>query len=146
MMMKFAIFAAVVALAPLTAAAQDGPGSHFIENWDLNEDGKVSLEEAVERRDMVFDMFDQDENGKLDAKEYVLFDETRAADMKNNGGGQGRGGRRMQEGLTLTFNDSDGDGAVSREEFAAKSAAWIALVDRDGDQVITAADFGPKRN
>lgn len=146
MTMKLTIFAAAVAFAPLAATAQDGPGSHFIENWDLNQDGSVSLEEAVERRDMIFVMFDQDENGKLNAEEYVLFDETRAEDMKNNGGGHGKGGRRIQEGMTLSFNDTNGDGMVSAEEFSSKSAAWFARIDRDGDQIVTAADFGPKRN
>lgn len=138
---------AILALSmPLAAAAEDTPGSHFIENWDLNEDGSVSLEEITERRGDVFFMFDQDENDSLDAEEYVLFDETRAADMENNAGGHGKGGQRMQQGLTLAFNDTDADGAVSKEEFIANSAAWLAQVDRDNDGVITAADFGPQGN
>lgn len=145
-MTKLTVLATIALLMPLAVSAQGTPGSHFIENWDLDENGSVSLEEITERRGDVFVMFDQDENGSLDAAEYVLFDETRAADMENNAGGHGAGGGRMQEGLTLAFNDTNGDGQVSKEEFIANSAAWVAMVDRDGDGEITAADFGPQSN
>lgn len=145
-MTRLTVLATFAILFPIAAAAQDTPGSHFIENWDLDENGSVSLDEITERRGDVFFMFDQDENGILDAAEYVLFDETRAADMENNAGGHGKGGNRMQEGLTLTFNDINADGEVSKEEFIARSAAWVAQVDRDGDGAITSADFGPQSN
>ena len=91
-------------------------------------------------------MFDQDEDGMLSGEEYVLFDETRAADMENNAGGHGKGGGRMQEGLTLAFNDINTDGNVSKEEFVSNSAAWVAQIDRNGDGMITSADFGPQSN
>jgi len=145
-MTRLTALATFLLLFPLAAAAQGTPGSHFIENWDLDENGSVSLDEITERRGDVFVMFDQDENGSLDTVEYVLFDETRAADMENNASGHGKGGRRMQEGLTLAFNDTNADGEVSKKEFIAQSAAWMAQVDRDGDGAITAADFGPQGN
>lgn len=143
-MTKLYALATCALLLPFAASAQETHGSHFIESWDLDENGTVSLEEITERRGDVFAMFDQDENGVLTAEEYVLFDETRAADMENNAGGHGKGGDRMQEGLTLSFNDLDEDGEVSKDEFIANSPAWIAQIDRDGDGAITAADFGPK--
>jgi hypothetical protein len=116
-------------------------------NWDLDESGAVTVAEITERREMVFNMFDQDENGRLNAEEYVAFDETRAADMENNaGGGHGQGGGRMQEGLALGFNDTDGDGEVSKAEFLERSEAWVTMVDRDEDGSITAVDFGPRGN
>ena len=134
------------ALIPLAALAQETPGSHFIENWDLDGNGSVSSEEITERRGDIFVMFDQDENGMLSGEEYVLFDETRAADMENNAGGHGKGGGRMQEGLTLAFNDINTEGNVSKEEFVSNSAAWVAQIDRNGDGMITSADFGPQSN
>lgn len=145
-MTRLTVLATLALLTPPAVSAQDTPGSHFILNWDLDESGAVSVEEIIERREMVFNMFDNDENGMLDAEEYVLFNETRAADMANNAGGHGNGGGRMQEGLTLGFNDTNADGAVSKEEFLERSAAWVAAVDRDGDGVITDADFGPRGN
>lgn len=74
--MKFTIFA-LVALFPLSVAAQGAPGSHFIENWDLNADGTVTHAELEEKRGDVFYMFDADENGMLNADEYASFDEAR---------------------------------------------------------------------
>ncbi len=45
------------------------PGGHFVGNFDLNEDGQVSLQEVTEKRADIFYMFDQDENGTLDDAE-----------------------------------------------------------------------------
>jgi Ca2+-binding EF-hand superfamily protein len=110
----------------------------------LNNNGSVSLEEITERRGDVFFMFDQDKNEVITAEKYALFDETRAADMENNAGGHGQGGGSMQEGLTLAFNDNNANGEVSKAEFSTNSAAWFTQIDRDGDGMITTADFGPK--
>ena len=145
-MTKLTVLLTCAALMPIAAFAQDTPGSHFVENWDLDGNGSVSAEEITERRGDIFTMFDQDEDGMLSAEEYVLFDETRAADMENNSGGHGKGGDRMQEGLTLGFNDTDADGQVSKEEFVSNSAAWFTQIDRNGDAMITSADFGPQSN
>jgi Ca2+-binding EF-hand superfamily protein len=135
-----------VILAASPALAQQGqPGAHFIESWDGDMDGIVTVDEATARRGDVFFMFDANEDGLIDAEEYVAFDETRARDMEGQGShGQGAM-RRADEGMTLLFNDVDADGAVSREEFLGQVPAWIALMDQDGDGVITTADFGPNR-
>jgi hypothetical protein len=68
--------------------------------------------------------------------------------MKNNAGGHGNGGHRMQKGMTLGFNDTDTDtdGAVSEAEFLAIAGPWIAMVDHNGDGEVTVADFGPQNN
>lgn len=138
----FAVFAAPAVMA------QETPGTHFIENWDMDENGAVSMAEITERRDLVFTMFDNDENNALDATEYAMFDETRAADMEMNAGGHGngQGGGRMNEGMTMAFNDTDGDGIVTRDEFIAGSAGWFAMLDQNEDGSVTADDFGPRGN
>ena len=141
--MKFTTFA-LVALFPLSVAAQGAPGSHFIENWDLNADGTVTLAELEEKRGDVFYMFDADENGMLNADEYASFDDVRAADMENQGDhAQGKMGR-VQEGMQMTFNDTNDDGQVSEAEFLAKAADWLAIIDRDESGDVTSADFGPR--
>lgn len=143
-MKKLSTYVVLICLIPTLSFAEDTLGSHFIENWDLINNGSVLLEEITERRGDVFFMFDQDENEVITAEEYALFDETRAADMENNAGGHGQGGGRMQEGLTLAFNDSNANGEVSKAEFSTNSAAWFTQIDGDGDGMITTADFGPK--
>ncbi len=97
---------AIVLALSLPALAQNGvPGEHFITNWDLDESGGVTLEEARERRGDIFYTFDADEDGILNDEEYAMFDEAREADMQNNGmgrgvGGQGQGqGRGMGQGM-----------------------------------------------
>lgn len=139
-----AMFALMTSAASADSHAAKQPGSHFIENWDLDGDGRVTVEEAKERRESVFASFDSDEDGFLVAEEYALFDEARANDASQHGEGMGKGGRRAQEGMTLAFNDTDQDGKVSKAEFLDRAQAWLALIDRDGDAVVTSADFGPR--
>lgn len=138
-----ATFAFAVTL-PLAAVAQNQmPGQHFIENWDQDGDGQVTLAEATEKRGEIFYMFDQDENGMLNSAEYDLFDETREEDMRNNAGGHQKGAMKgVNQGMTREVNDTDNDGQVTEEEFLINVPAWFAKVDRNTDGVITTADFG----
>ena len=144
--MKQSVLAIAMVIAASAALAEDTvPGSHFVENWDTDGDGVVSIEDITKRRGDVFFTFDANDNGALDADEYVDFDEARANDRENNGGhGSGNGLRRASEGMTLAFNDTDGNGEVSREEFLARSADWLELLDRNSDGVVTTDDFGRK--
>lgn len=150
--------------------ALDGAhGAHFIENWDQDDDNAVTLDEARTKRGDVFIAFDADEDGSLSAEEYAMFDEMRAIDRasiqedangrgegKGNGVGHGKGnakghgmglGKGMmgggeEGGMTRAFNDTNGDGLVSREEFMAQTESWIAMMDRNGDGRVTVDDFG----
>lgn len=137
----------VAALIASTAvSAQQGqPGAHFMENWDLDADGQVTLAEAQEKRGDLFYMFDSDENGMLNDAEYDLFDETRRADMKENAGGHKKGAMKgVDKAMMRQFNDVNGDGQVSRDEFVSRAADWFTMMDRSGDGVVTTADFGRK--
>ena len=139
-------FCLALCLTATQGLAQQGqPGAHFIENWDIDGDGTVTAEEAAERRGDLFVTFDSDEDGFLDGEEYGQFDAARQADMESQPG-FGRGGmKRVADGLVREHNDSDGDGKVSREEFIGNAAAWVAVIDSNGDGVVTSADFGPAR-
>lgn len=130
-----------------TAFAQQMPGAHFIENWDLNEDGQVTVSEAAERRADVFVTFDANDDGFLDAEEYLAFDEARESDMKEHaqpGKGQGLG-HRAADGLKLEANDLDNDGKVSTAEFVSGAEDWIATMDKNADGVVSSDDFGQGR-
>lgn len=102
------------------------------------------MAELTEKRGDVFYTFDSDDNGILTPEEYSYFDDARAADMEGQPAeAQGRMGK-VQQGMILSFNDTDGDGSVSRDEFLSRTADWLALVDRDGSGDVTEADFGPR--
>ena len=161
------LLAAALLLSGTAAFAQDAHGAHFITNWDRNDDGIVTLAEATEKRGDVFTAFDADEDGKLSASEYDMFDEMRATDQaamqeemggmgqgKGKGKGHGQGGMGQgngqgmkngnpeEAGMMRGFNDTDGDGLVSRDEFMAKTPDWFTKMDRNGDGNVTVDDFG----
>lgn len=141
---------AAILLSATAAFAQNGtPGGHFLANWDADGDGAVTLAEATAKRGDVFAAFDADEDGRLSDEEYALFDEARAndqaemrAEMAKNGA-KGKGpGMNEEGGMMRAFNDTDGDGFVSRDEFIGRTAAWITQMDRNGDGQVSTDDFG----
>lgn len=138
---------ALTALLSTTAFAGNGggnPGAGFMDEWDMSGDGEVTVEDVATRRSDIFVSFDADDNGILDAEEYAFFDEARETSHEGEKGGHG-GERKAAIGMTLAFNDVDGDGSVTLEEFVGQAGAWLALVDRNGDGKVTVKDFGPNR-
>ena len=136
-----------------TAFAGQQPGGHFLEIWDQDSDGHVTLAEATERRSDIFASFDDNDDGFLSAKDYATFDEARAADQKNHKQGIGQGkrkgmgirkGQSGQAGMKMDFNDINNDGKVSFEEFTSRTAAWFSMLDKNGDGVVATDDFGRK--
>lgn len=134
--------AAALMLATTAFAQQGNPGGHFIENWDQDGDGAVSAAEIAEKRANVFASFDANEDGVLDAEEYALFDEARANDQAQMGGGHGKGKNGPEAPMERGFNDTNGDGLVSAEEWAAASPMMFAQLDKNGDGTVTTDDFG----
>ncbi len=132
-------------LAGSALAQGNTPGAGFIENWDMDGNGAVTLEEIIEKRGEVFYMFDQEDDGILSAENYKLFDEVRAADQAQAAGNSnGTREQRGAKGMTLEFNDTNGDGEVSLAEFIENSDEWFAIMDRNGDGEVTSADFGAR--
>lgn len=141
-------FLAAVALtlgAGAVLAQQGNPGQHFLEQWDANADGSVTEAEVVAKRSEVFGMFDQESDQVLSAEEWGLVEEHMAMELAPHGPGAGMRmagpGKAVHEAMTPTFNDADGDGRVTLEEFVAASARLFPLMDADGDGAVTAADF-----
>ncbi len=92
---------AALPFAALPLAAQPAePGAHFILNGDLDGDGDVTLAEARQKRGELHTMFDQNDDGALDADEYAMFDEVRAADMAADRDG-GPAMRQVSAGMAM---------------------------------------------
>lgn len=135
---------AAVAAATLVApaiAADSVSLSHFLEQWDGNNDGVVTLAEIKQGREHRFYAFDTNADGYLDRDEYARFDKVRDAGISRFSPEEQTKIRQIADGLTLPRNDTDGDGRVSRAEFIDGSAAWMKAIDKDGDGQLTARDF-----
>lgn len=78
----FLVTTALALSAGLAFAQQGSPGGYFIEQWDMNGDGQVTLAEAEEKRAEVFVMFDQSEDGILDATEWATIAEHLEAEIR----------------------------------------------------------------
>ena len=47
-----------------------------------------------------------------------------------------------EQGMLRAYNDLDGDGLVSRDEFMARVPDWFSMMDRNGDGTVSEEDFG----
>ncbi|MCB2115827.1 MAG: EF-hand domain-containing protein [Rhodobacteraceae bacterium] len=138
---------AAVMLAGAAHAQQGIPGAHFIEQWDIDGNGDVTPEEAREKRGDVFVMFDQSEDGVFQPEEWAMIDEHLTAEDAAQGQGAAMGmgkgpGQFVRAAMQAPFNDLDGDGAVTKEEFVKATDTLFGQLDRDGDGLLTVADFG----
>lgn len=138
---------ALTLLAVLSAPAlaeTNQAATRFFQNWDQNADGTVTIDEAVAMRGDVFTSFDANEDGIIDAEEHVIFDQARANDIDEvTQSGPKAIIVMIANGMSREMNDADGNGQVTRDEFVAGAARWLASVDKNGDGVVTIADFGP---
>ena len=142
--MKLSITATAFVLTASAALAQTTPGDQFMQAWDLNGDGTATLAELQDMRGNVFASFDENDDGVLDAEEYVLFDEARAADVANYQDDQRAQMQKVADGMSLAASDLDADGRVSREEFLKGVEPWFTALDRNADGGVTLEDFGAK--
>lgn len=133
-----AAIAAATLVAPAIAADSISL-SHFLEQWDGNNDGVVTLAEIKQGREHRFYAFDANADGYLDRDEYARFDKVRDAGIARFSAEEQVKIRQIADGLTLPRNDTDGDGRVSRAEFIDGSAAWMKAIDKDGDGQLTSA-------
>lgn len=138
---------AAMAFASGVAAQQAIPGAYFIEQWDGDADGRVTPEEARQKRADVFVMFDQSGDGIFQPEEWALIAEHLAAENAAQGQGAGMGmgqgpGMKVREAMQAPFNDLDGDGQVTAAEFTEATDKLFAALDRNGDGFLTVEDLG----
>ncbi|MCU4654024.1 calcium-binding protein [Roseibacterium sp. SDUM158016] len=135
---KAALLGALIPTAlVLPAVAQEGPreGPRMVfEQFDLDGDGSVTLEEMEGARAARFAEADANDDGVLDRDELIAMATERAA----------RGIDRMLERV-----DADGDGAISSEEMADMRGArrgpgpeaMFERFDANADGAVTEAEF-----
>ncbi|RUS60892.1 EF-hand domain-containing protein [Pseudorhodobacter sp. E13] len=141
----FLLTTALTLIAGMALAQQGQPGAQFIEQWDMDGDGQVTLAEAIEKRGEIFVMFDKEADGTMDAADFDGVAEHLAAENANKGSGHGMGngpGKLIHEAMSAAYNDADGDGLVTPEEFRAATETLFAAIDRNSDGLMTSADFG----
>ncbi|WP_022702687.1 calcium-binding protein [Pseudorhodobacter ferrugineus] len=141
----FLLTTAITLTAGLALAQQGTPGAYFIEQWDMDGNGEVTLAEAEEKRTEVFVMFDKAEDGVLDATDWAAIAEHLAAETGEKGPAAGMGhgpGKFIHDSMTQTYNDANSDGTVTLDEFVAATKTVFTQIDRDGDGRMTPADFG----
>jgi Ca2+-binding EF-hand superfamily protein len=99
-----------------------GSGMGFFEQFDADQDGRITQAEVDEVRRSRLTEFDQDSDGSLSLEEYqALWLDA------------------MRERMVDRFqaHDDDGDGMVTIEEFGEPFDRMIIRLDTDGDGAVT---------
>lgn len=138
--------------------AQVVPGQEFMLQWDLDSDGKVTLDEARTHRADLFAMFDSDGNGQFTPDELKGIDEFKAAQLEAGMGpghqrpegmqpgagpgrtmGQGRG--MMGQGGGQGGGMGGGMGGGQGAGFFASAEDQMRRFDSNGDGAVAQAEF-----
>ncbi len=121
--------ALLIAFAPSFAVAKDGEdrASKRFERIDTNKDGKITLEETLNRTNERFDKADTDGNGEISLEEMVARLERRRLERR---------ARRM-----LKRMDFNGDGKVTKDEMQSRARKRFALMDGNDDGSIEKSEM-----
>ncbi len=123
----------------------DRPGGPSFEAIDANGDGKIAKSEflafQIERVDEGFERADANADGTLSKEEAATMFQ-RGGPRPGAGAPGGQGGRPpFMGGGGIAQMDSDGDGAVSQEEFLAASRerqqGFFKMLDANADGKVT---------
>ncbi|MCG8503157.1 MAG: EF-hand domain-containing protein [Sphingomonadales bacterium] len=109
------------------------PGAFFMEELDLDGDGRITRGEFDSHRASRFSDADTDNSGSLDADEM-----SKAADVRR----EERRARREAAKKARMFSrlDADKSGTISPDEFSTPADKAFARMDRDGDGVVTSEE------
>lgn len=115
-----------------TAIAEPGPGGKrdraagWLEEFDANDDGKLTQVEVDQVQGQRYKKYDKDANGKLSLSEFqALWLEMSRRQMV----------RRFQR------LDQDGDAIITMDEFTARSRRLVQRKDRNEDGALSYADM-----
>ena len=111
---------------------------------DVNGDGVVNATDKDAKLKLRFAEMDTDKNGALTQAEFVanFANKSRDRNMAKNGEGEGRRhGGRGGHGMKMLQNaDTNGDQAVTRDEFRAAFNANFTKADSNGDGSLSDAE------
>jgi len=144
LLLGLAALAAGAVYAPAALAASHST-SVFIDEQDLNGDGKVSSEELKAGRAYEFRKADFNEDGTLSEAEYVGEYEGRLyARLSRIGDPEKRVEeyQRQMRQAKVRFGvlDTDKNGAISQDEYLASGLRMFGLHDRNKDGVVDHKD------
>lgn len=111
-------------------------GAERIKRLDKNGDGKIAKDEAPAPMQKHFDAIDTNKDGYADAEELKA-----ARDKRMHKGGPGQGPRAGMLGPV----DADGDGKVSQAEFTSTAQSWFKRMDANNDGAVTKEELAAKR-
>ena len=143
----FAITAAAPSFAAADPAKKEKRIHRFIKRADLNGDGKISQAEMARGISVTFANVDVNGDGVLSASEVSGAKAAlKAARKQARASGEGRlqfvkfPAKRI--GKRFDRIDANGDGVLSKAEFASISERMFRKRDKNNDGYISAADFG----
>jgi Ca2+-binding EF-hand superfamily protein len=94
----------------------------FMQQWDPDHDGTMSLDEVKKAADARFDALDTDHEGTLDKKEL----------------------RRVVPAKDMTKADKDNDATLDKAEYEAIAAERFQAADTDHDGTLDKKELGSK--
>lgn len=118
-------------------------GAAMFDKMDVNHDGKLDAADRAAHEGAMFNQLDTDHNGSLSKAEFA------AAHQR---GPEGAGGKGMRHGgpegehgghmgmMMMRMADTNNDGAVTRDEFAAAQAKHFDMMDTNHDGQLTQAE------
>jgi Ca2+-binding EF-hand superfamily protein len=133
------IIGSLILAAPTLLQAASHRKIVYIDQYDGDLDGRVSSTEFEMARRERFDTTDTNGNGTVDIEEYVFEWEDRLdAQLAHD-----RQQQVKQTATRFAALDKDGDGLVSRAEFEASGERSFTRLDSNGDGIIDADDAEP---
>lgn len=150
-----AALALMLGLSPALAQTDPVvPGDQFLLQWDLDSDGKVTLDEARAHRGDIFYMFDTDSNGSFSADELAGIDEHKLMEQEAGMGpghnmpegmqprqGMGAGkGMGPGKGMGQAQGQNPGQGMQGSGFFQSAQEGMLAF-DANGDKLVTQEEF-----
>ncbi len=114
----------------LGSAANAQSRRQMIQDLDSNGDGMIQFSELQSFRARAFDQFDTNGNGIADPSELSALEERAASS-----------GRAGSVSFDPSAADRNGDGTITRQEFASYIPQRTLNADRDGDGALSRSEL-----